>query len=119
MRLSLDVRSCRLDRRIDERIDRHLFPMQLQLAPVDPTDIQQVVDQSSHQSELPVHHGVDIRRSLRHAQLENGDPITDGSERVAQLVGQRRKKQALDGICALQLGRVLLQFEGNFLEHLL
>ncbi len=34
-------------------------------------------------------------------------------------MGQRREKQALDGICALQLGRVLLQFEGNFLEHLL
>jgi len=119
VRLPLDVGSCRFDRRVDERIDRHLFPVQLELAAVDATHVEQVVDQPGHHPELAIHHGIDIRRPSGYAQLQDGDAVANGCERITQLVRQRRQKQAFDGIGPLQIRRALLQLEGHLLEHLL
>ena len=74
-------------------------------------DVEQVVDQASHQPQLPPDHRARLARPLVHrpAQVEQPDRARDRRERVAQLVRQRRQELVLALRALAQLGIRLLQ----------
>jgi hypothetical protein len=89
--------------------------MQLELASIDPRGIQQVIDQAGGHPDLALHHRLDVTQVLRQAALDDGQTIADRRQGIAQFVGERGEKQALQGIRPLQVGRALLQFQGQLL----
>ena len=84
---------------------------QLDLAPRDPADVEQIVDEARHLADLPLQHlrGRPERFSVASDDVQGADGVADRRKRVAQLVRQHRQELVLPPIRLRQVQRQPLQ----------
>ena len=95
----LDQRTARFHRRVHGVSQVYPFDMQRDLAPGNPADIEQIVEQARHVLQLALHHrqhGLRLWLGTRHSQ--DLDAVADRCERIAQLVGEAREELVLAAI---------------------
>src|SRR5215469_3127153 len=98
---SLDGRPYGCDRILDNFGDLDDGGTQAQLAPTDPRDFEQVIDQPDKLLRLPSHGVRDAldTAAIAGGALQNLDARADRSQRVAQLMCQHREKLVFVAIC--------------------
>jgi hypothetical protein len=108
VRLGVDGGLRRLDGMADERIDGNALALELELATIDPADVEQVVDQAPQMIDLPAHHGADRGGGGRIGlHVQKRQAVEQRRHRIAQLVREHGEKAALVRIGQLQLGGAL------------
>ena len=93
----LEERALILQRVPDELVELQPFALKLDLVSRDPGDIQKIVDQSGELIDLSLDDGLGPARLVtpRSCAAQDVQAVLDGSQRVAQLVGQHGKKLVL------------------------
>ncbi|MFO0617663.1 MAG: hypothetical protein U0414_34025 [Polyangiaceae bacterium] len=118
----IEERARALDRSVDHRDEVDPLALELEHAPTDAGDVEQVVDEPHHVIELPVHRGERARRrrlAVRLPRDQHVEPGAERRERVAQLVREDREELVLLLPRRSERGLRLLELRRPFAHALL